>query len=204
MNAVNPVICTGTTAHLAPPLDRGSATLGDQAPRMTHGRLLKASHSSGERALALLVLAILVPLEILAGRLAYETLGELDSAFLLMAVGLNLPIALLALWKPLPSAVAGVILGLLLIPEQVILGQRLVKVQREVTAIVGYAYNVRAATGRFPENLDGYTPRDEANLRWVQAYRLLESGDFMVLYRVGTPNTSHWYSSAGGWGYYPD
>lgn len=123
---------------------------------------------------------------------------------LLSAVVINLPIALLALWKPLPGALAGVALGLLIVPQQVILGQRLVEVQREVSAIVGYAYNVRAETGQFPENLDGYVPRDDANLRWVQDYRLLESGEFIVFYRVGTENTLHWYSSAGGWGYYPD
>lgn len=171
---------------------------------MASRRRPTTARSRSERALALLVLAILVPLEILAGRLAYETLGEINEALLLLAVVLNVPIALLALWKPLPGALVGVALGLLLIPQQVVLGQRLVKVQREVSAIVGWAYNVRAETGEFPENLDGYEPRDEANLRWVQAYWLLESGEFMVFYRVGTENTSHWYSSAGGWGYYPD
>jgi hypothetical protein len=164
----------------------------------------RTAPTCSERALALLALAILVPLEILAGHLAYETLGELDSAFLLMAVFLNLPIALLALWRPLPGAVAGLVLGLLLIPEQVILGRRLVEVQREATAIVTYAYEVRAATGRFPEMLDGYAPIDERNLRQIQDYRVLEGGDFVVRYFVGTRYTSHWYSSATGWGYYPD
>jgi hypothetical protein len=164
----------------------------------------RTAPTCSERALALLALAILVPLEILAGHLAYETLGELDSALLLMAVLLNLPIALLALWRPLPGAVAGLVLGLLLIPEQVILGRRLVEVQREATAIVTYAYEVRAATGRFPDDLDDYVPIDERNLRQVQVYRLLKSGDFQVLYFIGTRDTSHWYSSSGGWGYYPD
>jgi len=167
-------------------------------------RRRSAAPTCSERVLALLVLAILAPLEILAGRLALETLGELDSAFLLLAVGLNLPIALLALWRPLPGALAAIVLGLLLIPEQIFLGRRLVEVQREATAIVTYAYEVRAATGRFPETLDGYTPIDESNLRQIQGYRVLEGGDFIVLYFVGTRYTSHWYSSATGWGYYPD
>jgi hypothetical protein len=167
-------------------------------------RRRSAAPTCSERVFALLVLAILVPLEILAGRLAYETLGDLESAFLLLAVGLNLPLALLALWRPLPAALAGVVLGLLLIPEQVILGRRLVEVQREATAIVAYAYEVRATTGRFPETLDGYTPIDERNLRQIQDYRVLEGGDFVVRYFVGTRSTSHWYSSATGWGYYPD
>lgn len=164
----------------------------------------KAAPSRSERALALLLLAVLVPLEILAGLLAYETLGDLDSAFLLMLISLNLPIALLAYWRPLAAGICAVILGLLLIPEQVILGVRLVEVQREVTSIVGYVYQVRAATGSFPEDLDGYEPLDDSNLQYIQDYRLRENGDFIVSYFVGTRNTSHWYLSSSGWGYYPD
>lgn len=81
----------------------------------------------------------------------------------------------------------------------------MLRVQAEVTRIVAYAYETRAETDTFPNDLSAYTYRDPATAPFVQGYTLSENGHhFMIHYRIGTESTSHWYDSSTGWGYYPD
>lgn len=49
-----------------------------------------------ERIICGLLFLCLVPLEILCAYLAFETVGEIVSAFYFLAVGINIPLAVLA------------------------------------------------------------------------------------------------------------
>ncbi len=120
-------------------------------------------------------------------------------------VGLNSLFIILAWRYRTAAAVSVVLLALLIIPYQVLLGQRLLRVQAETTQIVAFAFEQKAQSGAFPSDLSNYTFHDADMKAYIQSYQLDEVGEqFTVFYRVGTESTSHWYSSETGWGYYPD
>lgn len=152
-----------------------------------------------------MLMVVLVPLEVACGLLAYETLGEITSALYLIATGVNLLFVLLAIRHPTAAAAGALILGLLIIPYQAILGDRLVRVQGEAARIVGYAYEERLAEGGFPADLTDYAFHDPAMRPYIQSYRSDETGGrFSLCFRVGTVSTSHCYTPELGWTYYPD
>lgn len=153
-----------------------------------------------------LLLVVVLPLEIIAAKLAFHTLGEVyQSLYFLVMIVLNLPFLILAFRSRTLAAIGIAVVALALIPYQFYLGYRLVRMQEETTRIVAYAYEHKASEGAYPADLAGYEFSDPALAAYVQEYFLSEDGaDFMVRYRVGTVNTSHWYSSESGWGYYPD
>ena len=158
-----------------------------------------------ERWLFGMLMVVLVPLEIGCAYLAFETLGEVTSALYLMATGINLIFIILAIRHPTAAAVAALILGLLIIPYQAVLGDRLVRVQSEAARIVGYAYEQRLETGVFPADLSEYEFHDPAMRPYIQSYRRDGSaGEFTLVFRVGTESTSHRYTPEYGWSYYPD
>jgi hypothetical protein len=154
----------------------------------------------------IVLLAVLVPLEVLCAQLAYQTLGEVIRAVYLMAIiGLNALWVVVAWHKPGVATLGAIVLAVGIIPYQLWLGQRLLRVQAETTRIVAYAYEQRAQVGAYPTDLTSYTFHDSAMRTYIQAYQHDATQDrFVVYYRVGTDNTSHWYSSHTGWGYYPD
>jgi hypothetical protein len=158
-----------------------------------------------EHLLCGLIFAVVVPLEIACAFLAFETLGEITSGLYFVAVGLNLGFLLVAFRSRLAASVAALALGLVIIPYQLWLGYRLVRVQAEATRIVAFAFEQKAKSGSFPSDLSGYAFRDAATAPYFQGYGLSKREDaFTVRYYIGTPSTSHWYSSKTGWGYYPD
>jgi hypothetical protein len=146
-----------------------------------------------------------VSVELVCAQLAYETLGEVDRGIYWMVIALNLPLLVLALWR-MPAAGVGVlILALIIVPYQVVLADRLWRVQNEAAQIVHYVQQERLANGSYPADLSGYVYRDPDMARYIQAYQLsAERGGFLLTYRVGTVNTSHSYSPRHGWQYYPD
>ncbi len=148
----------------------------------------------------------LIPLELFCGILAYETLGAVTSqVYLVGTVLFNLAFIILAFRYPSVTILAVIIFALMVIPYQLVLGQRLLRVQAETTRIVAYAYEQKSQAGAFPANLSGYTAIDIEMFNYIQSFQLDETGEqFTVYFRVGTENTSHWYSSKDGWGYYPD
>jgi hypothetical protein len=155
--------------------------------------------------LFVLLLGVLVPLEIFCAYLAYETLGQVVSALYFLAVGINLVFILLAVRSRSLAALGVVALALVIIPYQLLLGQRLVRVQAEAARIVSFAYEQKIATGEYPPDLASYTFYDPEMEKYVQDYQVDASlGGFVVFYRVGTETTSHSYSPRYGWGYYPD
>jgi hypothetical protein len=159
-----------------------------------------------ETLLFILLVGTLIPLEIICALLAYETLGEITSQlYFISVIGINLLLVMLA-FRYRTIATLGIVgLALLIIPYQVILGNRLIRVQAETTRIVSFVYEQNAQNGTFPTDLSKYTFHDMETKAYIQSYELdAENKHFMVFYRVGTESTSHWYSSKDGWGYYPD
>jgi hypothetical protein len=155
--------------------------------------------------LFILLMQILVPLELACAYLAYETLGEITCTLYFLAVGFNLVFVVVAIRRPVPAALGAVVLGLAIIPYQLMLGHRLLRVQREACQIVAHVYETRPATGEYPSDLANYEYRDPDMESFIQSYRSDESvGGFVLSFRVGTENTSHTYTPESGWSYYPD
>ena len=154
-----------------------------------------------------LIMAILIPLEVLCAYLAYETIGEIVSKLYFFAVAINLVFILVAIRYRAVAALGAVALGLAIIPYQLVLGHRLLRVQVEAASIVGYVYDEKLQSGEYPADLSEFVFEDPAMERYVQAYRVDDSTDwdgFLLSYCVGTESTSHTYSPRHGWGYYPD
>ncbi len=154
----------------------------------------------------LIVLAVtMVGLEFVAARLAYETVGAVASAIYWAAIGANLLFIPIAFRSKLLATVGIVLLGLVLIPYQFVLGERLWRVQLEASRIVAFAYETRISTSSFPTSLVEYVFDDPATEPFIQEYRSDAAGkEFILCYSVGTESTSHCYSPQTGWTYYPD
>jgi hypothetical protein len=151
------------------------------------------------------LLGLLVPLEVFCAYLAFETIGEIVSTLYFLAVGLNLLFIVLAFRSRNLAALGVVLLALVIVPYQLYLGDRLVRVQAEASRIVTYVYVERIDAGEYPTSLANYEFHDPEMERFIQSYRIEKEGSqFSLFYRVGTENTSHYYLSPTGWGYYPD
>ena len=60
-------------------------------------------------------------------------------------------------------------------------------------------------TGAYPPDLSGYTFANPALQPYFHEYQPDAHGTgFVLSYYVGTPSTSHTFSSEDGWSYYPD
>ncbi|MBN2471902.1 MAG: hypothetical protein JXN59_14360 [Anaerolineae bacterium] len=154
----------------------------------------------------ILLLAILIPLEVFCALLAYETLGEVMSGTYIVGIILLNGLLVALFFRHRAAAMLGVLgVALLIVPYQVVLADRLIRVQAEATRIVAYAYETRAETGDYPADLIGYTFTDTDMQPYIQSYTLSDDGsDFTVYYFVGSDTASHWYGSDTGWDYYPD
>ena len=87
------------------------------------------------------------------------------------------------------------LLGLAIVPYQLVLVRRHSLVRAEAAQIVTYAYETKVSTGAYPASLDGYAFNRPATRKYIQGYHVGEHyGGFQVMYRVGTESTSHWYS----------
>ena len=158
-----------------------------------------------ETLLFALLMLILIPLEIICAYLAYETIGEIVSIVYFLAVGIYLVFIVISVRYRTVAALGAMVLAFAIIPYQLILGQRLIKVQAEAARIVSYLYEQRLGIGEYPADLSSYEFHDPEMEKYVQNYRVDETrGGFILAYRVGTENTSHTYSPKDGWSYYPD
>ena len=152
-----------------------------------------------------LLMGVLVPLEAWCAYRAYETIGELVSGAYFAALALNLAFIVLAVRSRLAAAVAAVALGAAIIPYQLVLCSRLLRVQKEAAGLVAHVYEEKLRTGKYPADLRSYVFRDPRMKPYIQGYELTDDGGgFLLTYRVGTESTSHGYSPKDGWGYYPD
>ncbi|MEM9799414.1 MAG: hypothetical protein AAGA20_03745 [Planctomycetota bacterium] len=153
-----------------------------------------------------MTLLALLPLEALCAQAAFHTLGEVDQIGVWFAVVAGNVFALaLAVFSARAATIAAILVGVAIVPYHVGLIRRHSLVRHEASRIVAFAYEAKAETGAFPESLDGYAYERPGVARYVQHYRADEEvGGFCVMYFVGTPTTSHWYTPKGGWQYYPD
>lgn len=157
-----------------------------------------------ERILGLSILGILFPLELAAASLTFETVGELASGFAFLLVFLNLPLAAFVVWRPLTGSLLAVLLALAILPRQVVLGHRLLGLREESAAIVAWVYEQHRRSGEFPPDLDEYEPKRSELLPFLTYTPDRSRGGFLLVFSVGTPSTSHGFSPATGWWYYPD
>ena len=159
-----------------------------------------------ESAFLMLLLLLLVPVELLCAQAAFETLGEIDSGlYWVVTIGGNCAVILVAIRSRTVAATLAVLLGLAIIPYQIVLMHRHARVQAEASRIVAYAYETKANTGRYPMDLSEYSYQHPETSKFIQGYYTgPQQGGFQVVYRVGTKSTSHRYSPKDGWSYYPD
>lgn len=156
---------------------------------------------------ALFFLFVALPLELLAGMLAYETLGEVVSGiiifFVFIANGVGLLLMLLRLNRV--ALVVFMIVAILVIPWQAYLGVRLVMLDSEARSLVAHLEHAKRQTGAYPPDLKGYTFQSNANAPYFYSYSAdPKYGGYIFYWYVGTRSTSHWHSPETGWGYYPD
>jgi len=151
---------------------------------------------------------ILVGLELFAANLAYANYGWSKSAILYIITYFNIvPIILFYLKKRFFGLILLLGLGAFIIPNQLILTEKLTLLKEEAGNIVNFVYLKKQENGSFPENIEDYQ-FVYPELREHIDYRKYEHSpnDFQVLYYVGTKNTSHYYTHSSGpnWDYYDD
>jgi len=146
-------------------------------------------------------------LEVLSAGVAYHTLGEVLTSGIMMILVVGNSIALLTLLfrRPPITIVALLLVAIPVIAQQMHLGTRYVLLKHEATRIVQYLETVKAATGRYPADLSGYTFAHPDYKTHFRGYTPDPAeGGYVFYWHVIQPGISHWYSPSGGWGYYPD
>ena len=157
----------------------------------------------------LVLLAVLATLEGLCAMVAYETLGEVTSAMLMVAVlGNLLPVLLFALRVRAAAVIVALLIALAIVPYQVVLANRLRELEQESSEIVSWIDLQRLETGRFPANLASYHFRRPWLKEHFTEYLMPDGQGFNLSFYVGNRGTSHSFGAtadkAGGWGYYAD
>jgi len=152
----------------------------------------------------------LVALEIYCAKLAFENLAEIISDFLLyIIVPINIiPILLLFSGKKIRLAIGILmVLGLIVVPYQLFLNDKLINLKEESANITAYLHKYEIVNKKLPSDLSGYTfsfPKLQKNFNY---YIDKQSGkeQFYLTYFVGSNSTHHFYSSEDDkWGYNPD
>lgn len=152
-----------------------------------------------------LFLLALLPLEIAASIVAWETIGEITSGLLIIAcIGFNLLAFFFSFRYFWPSIIAMLSFGLAIIWYQVTLVVRMHYVGAEAANIVHWAYSEKLKTGSFPPDLSGYVFLRPEYKKYIQRYEVKDKDRFSVDYYIETPTTPHGYGTEGGWSYYPD
>ncbi len=148
---------------------------------------------------------VLLPTEYYCVASALETQGEVMQALLLMLLGANALGVGLFWWFP-RAALAGLLAsGLLILPYQVALLDRLTRLNTEMTRLVDSRMRLRAEGKPVPANLDDYQFSDPRLRRFVYRYIVEDDGrDFSLHYFVVQPGITHSFNSKTGWFYYPD
>ena len=148
---------------------------------------------------------VLLPSEYYCVSSALETQGEVMQALLLMLFGANALWVGLFWWFP-RAALAGLLaIGLLILPYQVALLDRLTRLNTEMTRLVDSRLRLRAEGKPIPLSLDAYEFSDPRLRRFVYSYIVEDDGrDFSLHYFVVQPGITHSFSSKTGWFYYPD
>jgi hypothetical protein len=155
------------------------------------------------RVAGLLVAAVAA--EVAAAKLACYTLGELECGMMMVAVlGAGLLTLVLSFFHRRAAALAILVVATLVVPYQALLGVRWVRLSREAERVIAYVEAQKAATGAYPADLRGYRSADAGVAGWITYSPDAAGTDFYIAYSIGSANTAHSYTRAGGWFYYPD
>jgi hypothetical protein len=149
--------------------------------------------------------AVILPTEFYCVSSALATQGEVMQGLLRLLLWTNALWVGLFWWFP-RAALAGLLaLGLLIMPYQVALLDRLTRLNAEMTVLVDSRLRLRAEGKPLPSRLEDYKFSDPRLRRFVYSYKVEEDGrDFSLHYFVVQPGITHSYSSKTGWFYYPD
>jgi hypothetical protein len=148
---------------------------------------------------------LILPAEFYCLSSALETQGEVMQALLKMLLWANVLWVGLCWWFP-QAALAGLLaIGLLIIPYQVALLDRLTRLNTEMMGLVDSRLRLRAEGKPIPLDLDDYKFSDPRLRRYVYSYEVEDDGrDFSLHYFLVQPGITHSYHSKTGWFYYPD
>lgn len=148
---------------------------------------------------------VLLLLEIVACYFAYYTLGEVKQMLLIFLFLLNTISILLYFFKiKIISFVFAFIIGLMLIPNQILLLTKWTQLKKESSEIRNYVYEYKEANKKFPENILNYSFKNK-NLSNYFSYYKDDKQNFRLQYYIGTKGTTHFYKhNLDEWEYYPD
>jgi hypothetical protein len=151
-----------------------------------------------------LLMSLLLPLEVAAAIVAWETNGQVFSAFLLAAcLGVNIYALIFMQFRFWPNIIVITLFGLLLIWYEVPLAIRMHYVSAEAANIVSWAYSEKVKTGSYPKDLSSYIYVHPEYAEYIRDYGSA-SDSFVVTYSISSREVSHAYTSERGWSYYPD
>ncbi|RFN59489.1 hypothetical protein DZ858_05360 [Marixanthomonas ophiurae] len=161
-------------------------------------------------------------IEIIASKMAFQNFGEVTSGFYKILIFTNiLPILLFLFNFKKTALITLILIGLIIVPENLTLNNRLVKLKEESSNIILFAYQNKINNGSFPKNINEYKfkyPELKEHINYTQKI-INHSEDkeyikdhFGLIYHVGTRNTSHmlmksdYFDNSGyiQWYYYPD
>jgi len=106
--------------------------------------------------------------------------------------------------KEIAATICALIIGILIIPDQLYLMVKHIKLKEEVANISNYVYQRKLKVGEFPANINDYN-FVYPNLK-KDIFYTCENRTFMIRYSVGTHSTTHWFDSGRmeKWSYYDD
>lgn len=164
---------------------------------------MRASMKHGElRAFALLLVVLLAVTEVLLAHNTFYTEGEVIQALYWLLVAGNLPILIVAIWRPRIGVWSAVALGALLLPWQASENRKWAVIHEEVIAIVRHVESRKTTAGTYPPTLENYTFQRSRVGEHVN-YEA-DQGGYRISYFMDDPGISYWYKSDDGFGYYPD
>lgn len=148
---------------------------------------------------------VILPTEFYCVSSALETQGEVMQGLLQLLLWINAIWVGMFWWFP-RAALAGLLaIGLLILPYQVALLDRLARLNTEMMRLTDSRLRLRSEGKPIPLSLDDYEFADPRLRRFVYSYKVEEEGrDFSLHYFVVQPGITHSYSSKTGWFYYPD
>jgi len=176
------------------PFDAENADTYTTQPRLTF---------QTNRILPILVVALLfMVLEVFCIGFVWETAGEISSGLFgfVVVVGNLIVFASVLLRRPRLTAWLLAILVLLTCPYPVFLRIKLSMLESEAKRIIAFADGVKRQTGAYPADLSNYPFRRQ----WTSSSFRFSPDGFRLSWWAVQPGVSHWYTPAGGIGFYPD
>ncbi len=157
------------------------------------------------RAVAVWSLCGALALEVVCAASAYFTRGLVVSGLLRMLMLLNVVPVLLLMYEKERAALAfTVLVVVLIVPYEVPLGLRYLKLKAESERFIEHVESVRDETGDYPEVLDDYDPGSVVTEETLWNYVVDERRGYVLSWTVFDPGLRHSYTPARGWFYYPD